>query len=114
MTTAEEILREVRGRLHWTKADYDLVKRIDAHLAAPATEGQWVPKEPTTEMLEAGFGPFLAAHDLAFCKNEPIGPIYKAMLTAARGGSKSKGILHCSRHGGHGFVSDCVDCGGSK
>lgn len=43
-----------------------------------------VPEEPTKEMIEAGFGPFLAAHDLMFCKNEPCGPIYKAMLAAVK------------------------------
>jgi hypothetical protein len=42
-----------------------------------------VPKEPTEKMLDAGIGPFAAAHDLMFCQNEPCGPIYKAMLAAA-------------------------------
>lgn len=26
--------------------------------------------------------------------------------------SDSKGALYCRRHGGHGFMSDCLDCKG--
>ena len=42
-----------------------------------------VPREPTQEMLDAGFGPFLGAHDPMFSANEPCGPIWKMMYDAA-------------------------------
>ena len=56
-----------------------------AFAAAPPSQpgAVSVPREPTEEMLEAGIGPFLGAHDLMFCKNEPCGPIWKAMWDAA-------------------------------
>ena len=42
-----------------------------------------VPVDPTEAMIKAGFGPFLAAHDPFFNKNEPTAPIYRAMLSAS-------------------------------
>lgn len=53
--------------------------------AGGVTEDGWqlVPKRPTKEMLERGRSPFMAAFDPMFNKNEPCGPIYKAMLEAA-------------------------------
>lgn len=45
--------------------------------------GRIVPVEPTEAMMERGFHAFIAAHDIAFCQNEPTAPIYKHMLSAA-------------------------------
>jgi hypothetical protein len=52
---------------------------------SPAVVSGWklVPVEPTEAMTKAGFGPFLAAHDPFFNKNEPTAPIYRAMLAAS-------------------------------
>jgi Lar family restriction alleviation protein len=52
---------------------------------------QSVPIEPTEAMKKAGFDPFVAAHDPFFNKNEPCGPIYKAMLAAAPQSSPDTG-----------------------
>lgn len=40
-------------------------------------------REPDDGMLEAGMGPFMAAHDLMFAANEPCGPIFTAMIDQA-------------------------------
>lgn len=42
-----------------------------------------IAREPTDEMTRAGIGPFMAAHDPFFSKNEPTGPIFKTMWDAA-------------------------------
>lgn len=54
-----------------------------------------VPVKATPEMIEAGFGPFLAAHDPIFIRNEPCEPIYKAMLAAAPASVDQQGWLGC-------------------
>jgi len=54
-------------------------------LAGQVPRDGWklVPEEPTKEMCEAGYSPFLASHDPMFSSNEPCGPIYRAMLAAS-------------------------------
>lgn len=37
-------------------------------------------REPDDAVKRAGFDPFIAAHDPMFSKNEPCGPIWKAMI----------------------------------
>lgn len=36
--------------------------------------------------------------------------IYRSWLESFHPEYKSRGILHCNVHGGHGFSSDCLDC----
>ena len=50
-----------------------------------------VPIEPSPEMIRRGFGAFMAAHDEMFCKNEPIAPIWRCMLSAAPCDPSSQG-----------------------
>lgn len=60
------------------------VQGIIAHLERllPVDAGTHVivPVEPTEAMLQAGMSPFMAAHDPFYNKNEPCGPIYRAMI----------------------------------
>lgn len=85
MSTPREIIADAVG---WysgdTAAGQDFAETVIARLKR---EGfAIVPVEATEKMKQAGFDPFIAAHDPMFCKNEPCGPIWRAMLQAAEEG----------------------------
>jgi hypothetical protein len=66
--------------------------------------------EVTKEMMGAAGAAFQAA----VIRNETIQQALRKAIGAAlfmqQGATRAGSILRCNEHGGHGFISDCVQC----